>query len=64
MYLPGRVRKRPYCDFNSHERGTALPEDEYVAALKYQLIINVKATKAIGRTIPRSVLVRADEVIR
>ena len=27
------MRKRPYCDFNSHERGTALPEDGYVAAL-------------------------------
>jgi hypothetical protein len=31
---------------------------------KYQLIINVKAAKAIGRTIPQSVLVRADAVIR
>ncbi len=32
-HLPWCVRKCPYCDFNSHERGEALPEREYVAAL-------------------------------
>jgi oxygen-independent coproporphyrinogen-3 oxidase len=32
-HLPWCVRKCPYCDFNSHERQGALPEDEYVAAL-------------------------------
>ena len=32
-HLPWCVRKCPYCDFNSHERGGELPEREYVAAL-------------------------------
>ena len=33
VHLPWCVRKCPYCDFNSHERGEELPEREYVAAL-------------------------------
>jgi len=33
VHLPWCVRKCPYCDFNSHERGEGLPEREYVAAL-------------------------------
>ncbi len=33
VHLPWCERKCPYCDFNSHERQGALPEDEYVAAL-------------------------------
>jgi oxygen-independent coproporphyrinogen-3 oxidase len=32
-HLPWCVRKCPYCDFNSHERGNTLPERAYVAAL-------------------------------
>ena len=33
IHIPWCVRKCPYCDFNSHEMRTALPEREYVDAL-------------------------------
>lgn len=33
IHIPWCVRKCPYCDFNSHEARSAIPEEAYVAAL-------------------------------
>jgi oxygen-independent coproporphyrinogen-3 oxidase len=49
VHIPWCVRKCPYCDFNSHRAATALPVDDYVAALLADL--DRDAAMAEGRTI-------------
>ena len=44
-------------------RGTKVSELPVEFPTKFQLVVNLKAAKAIGLTIPESVLSRADEVL-
>lgn len=37
VHLPWCLKKCPYCDFNSHERSGALPEAQYLDALRADL---------------------------
>jgi putative oxygen-independent coproporphyrinogen III oxidase len=37
VHLPWCIRKCPYCDFNSHEKASELPEKAYIAALMADL---------------------------
>ena len=44
-------------------RGATPSELAVQGPIKFQLVINLKAAKALGLTIPPSLLVRADQVI-
>ncbi len=49
IHIPWCVRKCPYCDFNSHEARSAMPEQEYVAALVRDLELSLPSIW--GRTV-------------
>ena len=44
-------------------RGTKPGDIPFEQATKLELVVNLKAAKALGLTVPQSVLVAADEVI-
>ena len=41
VHIPWCVRKCPYCDFNSHEAGDSVPENEYIDALLRDLELDL-----------------------
>ena len=41
VHIPWCVRKCPYCDFNSHESGQNLPEQDYVEALRLDMATDI-----------------------
>lgn len=40
IHIPWCIRKCPYCDFNSHQASQELPEADYVAALRQDLVFD------------------------
>lgn len=37
VHVPWCIRKCPYCDFNSHQANSDIPESDYAAALRFDL---------------------------
>ncbi|MDM8567032.1 radical SAM family heme chaperone HemW [Candidatus Halobeggiatoa sp. HSG11] len=48
IHIPWCIRKCPYCDFNSHQIKTALPEQEYITALLLDLKQNFPKNRNIN----------------
>jgi putative ABC transport system substrate-binding protein len=44
--------------------GASPPRCRFEQTVKFELVINLKTTKALGLTIPPAVLARADEILQ
>ena len=51
------------CLRRSHPQGRETSELPVQAPTKYEMVINLKTAKALGITVPATVLARADQVV-